>query len=73
MKIVDNRAQKIVRFADLSLGMVYADTENNICIKISEAEYDENCLTLREDTWYAETASAKEIVTVLNAKLVIEN
>ena len=74
MKVVDGRTTtKTVHFADLSLGMVYADEKNNICIKTDEAEYDVNCLTLREGTWYAETESAGEMVTVLNAKLMIEN
>ena len=73
MKVVDGRTTKTVRFADLSLGMVYADEKNNVCIKTDEAEYDVNCLTLREGIWYAETESANEIVTVLSAKLMVEN
>ena len=73
MKVIDGRTTKTVRFADLSLGMVYADEKNNICIKTDEAEYEVNCITLRDGTWYAETESANEIVTVLNAKLMIEN
>lgn len=73
MKVVDGRTTKTVRFADLSLGMVYTDEKNNVCIKTDEAEYDVNCLTLREGIWYAETESANEIVTVLSAKLMVEN
>lgn len=73
MKVIDGRTKKTVRFADLSLGMVYADEKNNICIKTDEAEYEVNCITLRDGTWYAETESATEIVTILKAKLMIEN
>ena len=73
MKVIDGRTTKTVRFADLSLGMVYADEKNNVCIKTDEAEYEVNCITLRDGTWYAETESATEIVTILKAKLMIEN
>ena len=73
MKVIDGRTTKTVRFADLSLGMVYADKKNNICIKTDEAEYEVNCITLRDGTWCAETESATEIVTILNAQLMIEN
>lgn len=73
MKVIDGRTKKTVPFGDLPLGTVYADEKNNVCIKTDEAEYEVNCITLRDGTWYAETESATEIVTILNAQLTIEN
>ena len=77
MKIVDNRITKEnkVRFKDLPLGTVYADIRNHVCIKINhEEDGDQNCLYFCEDGWWKlATEDEDEFVTVLNAKLVIEN
>lgn len=75
MKVVDNRTkeEKRVYFNELPLGTVYADSHGNICIKTDNAQYEPNCLYLCEDKWRTENEDLDEVVTILNAKLVIEN
>ena len=76
MKVLDNRRNEENRvcFNDLLVGTVYADNSNNICIKTSYAEDGEqNCIYLSEGKWRLETEDEDELVTVLNAKLIIEN
>ena len=75
MKVVDNRAteEKRVYFNELSLGTVYSDSHGNICIKIDDTEFEPNCLYFCEGKWKQENEDADEPVTVLNAKLIIEN
>lgn len=75
MKVVDNRTkeEKKVYFNELSLGTVYEDSHGNICIKTDNTDYGSNCLCLCDNNWRAELEDVDEVVTVLNAKLVIEN
>lgn len=75
MNVIDNRTKEkpFKYFCNIPIGTVYADEKENICIKTDEAEFDVNCLTLRDGEWCAETESANEPVTVLKARLIIEN
>lgn len=61
--------EKRITFADLSVGEVYEDEGNFICIKID----DKHCLYINDDNaWETTMCYAEEAVFPLRATLTIE-
>jgi len=75
MELVDKRVYEEERkyFNELPLGTVYADSQGKICIKTDNGDYHPNCLYFCDNQWKSGNEDIDEVVTVLNAKLIIEN
>ena len=74
MKITDNRGETRVRFEDLLYGEIFADEDEDICIRIQtvENEFGSWNAILLSDGNVARFDAGDE-VTKLNAELIISN
>lgn len=73
MVVKDTRAKNNkANFADLPIGSVYEDAEGIICIKTSDAEYEDNCICFVRDGWEVNTEGVTTKVIPLKTTLLIE-
>lgn len=73
MNVVNKKEDNRTRFADLVVGDVYYDEEEQICIKTKLAEEGPNCIYFDyTNTWTAGHECSSTSVLLVEADLVIK-
>ncbi len=74
MKVIDKRYPTKTTFEELNVGDAYYDRYGNLCIKTSQVDDAENCITYHQDTddWRCDCESLGEEVTPARVSITIE-